>query len=187
MMPNLMHGFKIADAARMSMRKVTWALWAASVVGIVFSMLAAIYLAYRFPGGALQLSEPRYAGRGADAFKKVVSLFDNPTKPQWNEISFMGVGAAITWVLVLLRTHFAGWPLHPIGYAFANTWGMDRFWFAVFTAWLIKVVITRYGGYRGFVRSLPFFHGLIIGEFSAMGFWLVVEWALGIRHHRLFP
>ncbi|MBW3623733.1 MAG: hypothetical protein KY468_10040 [Armatimonadetes bacterium] len=37
----------------------------------------------------------------------------------------------------------------------------------LFVSWLIKVLILRYGGLSGYRRALPFFFGLVVGEFTA--------------------
>jgi len=40
-------------------------------------------------------------------------------------------------------------------------------WLPVFITWLIKGALLHYGGLRAYQRALPFFLGLILGEFSA--------------------
>jgi hypothetical protein len=38
-------------------------------------------------------------------------------------------------------------------------------------AWILKTLILRYGGRGGFQRSLPFFIGLMIGQFVVGSLW----------------
>jgi len=185
--PNLFHGFKMGDATQSRAWRIAAAMGAALAVGTVFSLTENVWLAYRYPGGAINLSSPRYAGRGAYLFRVLLDRLTPPREPELGKIGLIGLGAAVTSGLVYLRTQWVWWPLHPVGYVFANTRAMEWFWFSVLFAWLIKTLVLRYGGHRGFVRSLPFAHGLVIGEFASFGFWLIVQYALGIRHHRLFP
>ena len=62
-------------------------------------------------------------------------------------------------------------PLHPVGYAVANTFTMDWLWCATFVGWAVKLVTLRYGGMRAYARFRPFFLVMILGEFSMAIFW----------------
>jgi hypothetical protein len=42
-----------------------------------------------------------------------------------------------------------------------------RLWFPIFVIWLVKSMLLRYGGLRSYHRALPFFLGLVLGEFAA--------------------
>ena len=58
-----------------------------------------------------------------------------------------------------------------------------RLWLPVFMAWLIKALVLRYGGLRGYRAALPFFIGLVLGEF-ALGFVrTVLDGTLGLSVH----
>ncbi len=49
----------------------------------------------------------------------------------------------------------------------AGSFGLFRLWLPVFVSWFAKVLILRYGGLRAYRRALPFFLGLVLGEFTA--------------------
>ena len=49
------------------------------------------------------------------------------------------------------------------------------FWFPAFLAWVLKGVITRYGGVRTYVRLRPVFLGFVFGEFFAAVFWTIIS------------
>jgi hypothetical protein len=83
-------------------------------------------------------------------------------------------GFAITLALSLLRMRLTGWPLHPVGYALANTPTMASVWVPFLIAWGCKAIVLRYGGMRLYRRSLPFFLGLILGDFLNGGFWTLL-------------
>jgi hypothetical protein len=66
-----------------------------------------------------------------------------------------------------MRARFLWWPFHPAGYLVSGSFGLFRLWLPIFVSWLCKSLILRYGGLRGYRRALPFFLGLVFGEFTA--------------------
>jgi hypothetical protein len=42
---------------------------------------------------------------------------------------------------------------------------MNWMWLSIFLAWLAKAGLLRWGGLKGYRAALPFFLGLILGEF----------------------
>ena len=56
---------------------------------------------------------------------------------------------------------------------------MDTAWFPVFLAWLLKIVLLKYGGLKAYRSLWPLFYGLILGQFVAGGFWLIVDYFTG--------
>ena len=75
--------------------------------------------------------------------------------------------AGFTLLLSMLHLRVPGWPFHPAGYLVVGSWGALRYWLPIFVTWLIKTGILRYGGLVAHNKALPFFVGLILGEFSA--------------------
>ena len=107
-----------------------------------------------------------------------------PYKKGW---AATGIGAAVMAGLIFLRNAVVGWPLHPIGLPMAGTWLVDRLWLPIFLAWLVKEVMLRYGGPKLYTRSVPFFLGLILGQFTCGLVWLVIDYFTGMTSNELFP
>ena len=63
------------------------------------------------------------------------------------------------------------WPLHPLAFAVSSSWEINLVWGPLFLAWLFKSLLLRYGGRGGFQRSLPFFMGLMLGQFVVGSLW----------------
>ena len=59
-------------------------------------------------------------------------------------------------------------------------------WFSIFLAWLIKVIVLKYGGAAVFTRSRDFFLGLIVGRMFISGGWLVVDYLTGTVGNPIF-
>jgi hypothetical protein len=64
-----------------------------------------------------------------------------------------------------MRLRFPAWPFHPLGFAVTASWEINLLWMPLFIAWAFKSLLLRYGGLKGFRNSLPFFFGLMLGQF----------------------
>ena len=87
--------------------------------------------------------------------------------------------------LLILQRRFLWWPLHPLGFVVSMDRVMDTAWFPVFLAWLIKTFMLKYGGVKAYQSLIPVFHGLILGQFVAGGFWLIVDYFTGMMGNGL--
>lgn len=71
-------------------------------------------------------------------------------------------------LLVLLfaagRLRFPKWPLHPVLFLVWATYPARLFAFSFLLGWLLKVLMTKYGGARAYQRFKPLMFGLIAGE-----------------------
>jgi len=83
--------------------------------------------------------------------------------------------------LAFARNTWFGFPLHPIGYAFASSYAMEYIWAVVLLTWLIKTLVVRYGGLKLYRRSLPFFFGMILADCVVQLVWGVTTSILGMR------
>lgn len=120
------------------------------------------------------------------AYNYVQSLMRYPTEPHlWGWIN-TGIGAAVMMALSLARWRCSWWPLHPLGYPIGPTWIMDHLWFTMFLAWLIKVLVLKYGGTGLYDRTRPFFLGMILGQLTPGGVFLVVDHLTGSIGNTIF-
>ena len=83
-------------------------------------------------------------------------------------------------LLMMARQRFLWWPLHPLGFAVSPGWALDRIWLSIFLAWLIKVVVLKYGGPGLYQKTRPFFLGVVLGQFVVGGLWLVIDGFTGM-------
>src|SRR5262249_28756201 len=81
------------------------------------------------------------------------------------QTAFVFGGLAVSLFLTALRGQFLWWPFHPVGLAVSSSWAMQYMWFPLLIAWVAKLAIMRGGGLRAYRAALPFFLGLILGEF----------------------
>jgi hypothetical protein len=105
------------------------------------------------------------------SYSNLLGAINNPAPQDWSGISAMGVGGGVAFLLTWLRTRFLWWPLHPIGYMAANSWGMHWNWGALTVGWLVKVLLLRYGGLGAFRKAVPLLIGLVVGDMLSEGLW----------------
>jgi hypothetical protein len=105
--------------------------------------------------------------------------------PNWLGWLIRLLGGGVMAGLILLQRRFLWWPLHPLGFVVSMDRVMGTAWFPVFLAWLIKSVLLKYGGIKAYRTLIPVFYGLIIGQFVAGGFWLIVDYFTGMMGNGL--
>ena len=104
-------------------------------------------------------------------YQAAATYHDTPRLPEEERVIATGVGAGVTVVLSLLRLRFAGFPLHPLGYAITCSYG-SLAWGPFLMVWVLKSLALRYGGMAFYRRTIPFFLGLALGHFAVAGiFW----------------
>jgi len=106
-------------------------------------------------------------------YERLQNLLNTQAGPKWLPTAFRGVGLAFTTLLILLRTRFLQFPLSPLGFAIAATFGY-HIWFPIFVVWMLKTFILHLGGPRLYRRLEPAFMGLAVGHFLVAG----AIWAL---------
>ncbi len=177
-----LEGLKLADAGGLRGRRVGAALALAATVTVPLAITWTLQTFYNTGFESLHIAHRSTSMVGTQihhAYVIIVEQHDSPTGPQWGGILAMGVGGLVTVALSVLRTQASWFPLHPIGYLAANAWGMQINWASFFLGWLIKVVVTRYGGLRIYNRLLPFFLGLLVGDAVNSALWGLIAWATG--------
>jgi hypothetical protein len=177
-----LEGFKLADAGGLRGRRVGRALAAAASLTVVLALCWSLKTYYTSGFVTLPIARRETSMVGTQihwSYQSLVESHDTATGPQLSGILAILTGGLIAVGLSSLRTRLVWFPLHPIGFVAANSWGMQINWVSFFVGWLLKVLITRYGGLRVYNRLMPFFLGLIIGDALHSGLWGLVAWVTG--------
>ncbi|MBI1928898.1 hypothetical protein HYR99_32215 [Candidatus Poribacteria bacterium] len=161
-MPHQLEGFKLAERARASNRRMLWGM----ILAIALTGPAAFwaYLAdgYRYSGAI------GYAWR---PFNLLQSWLYYPSSPDYGAIGGLIVGGVSTLFLMAMRMRFIWWVFHPAGFAVSSSWSMNVFWCSILVSWLLKLIILKVGGIKAHRGAIPLFLGMILGEFVTGGFW----------------
>jgi hypothetical protein len=173
---SVLEAFKIADVAHIRTRPLSVALLTGFVLSLVVSVFVVMVGCYRYGYLGLAITQsghwlaPQTREEGA-------RIFEHLTVPsRWSSGAVIGVvaGAAVVTVLGILRARFWWWPLHPLGYVAANTWGMQLYYMPFLVGWACKSLVIRYGGLRLYRQLMPLALGLIVGQLLNSGLWIVL-------------
>ena len=165
-MPHQLEGFKIAEKTGINNRRLLVAMIIATVVGVYASSWAFLDASYKL--GATANWRPQ------TAFVNLQRWLTYPSSPDYPAIVAILSGLMFSMLLMVMRTSFLWWKLHPVGYAISGTWGMNHFWFSIFISWLAKTTILRHGGLRDHRQGIPFFLGLILGDLTIGSLWSLI-------------
>ncbi len=158
-MPHQLEGFKIAERTNTRYSGYFWVMMLAGFAGALAAFWAMLHLNYIYGATA------KAGSFGPEGYDRLTGWLNSPTAPQYPKALAVGVGLAIAFFLEAMRLRFPAWPFHPLGFAVTASWEINLVWMPLFLAWLFKLLILRYGGLSGFRKSLPFFFGLILGQF----------------------
>ena len=162
--PHQLEGFKMAEQAGAEQhneyRKWFWWILAVGILGSLAGFWAMLHLNYDY--GALARARESY---GDEAYTRLAGWLASPRPGNQTVLAAIAAGFVFALFLQTMRVRLAWWPFHPLGYAVTSSWEINLVWMPLFLAWLFKVVILRYGGLPAYRRSLPFFFGLMLGQF----------------------
>lgn len=170
-------GFRLAEQTKGPQR----IMFLAQLLGLFIGSLCAFWIflhaSYSNVTGAPNIT----SWRGQEGYGRLQRWIEHPVGPDTFAWLFYAFGFMVVLALPLLRAHLPGFPLHPIGFAVSSGWSMHLIWFPVLIGWACKRTVVRYGGRAGYQRALPFFLGLILGDYLVGGFWSLVSVISGKR------
>ena len=185
-MPSQLEGFKISESAKIKSKQLAIAIMIGIAIAIPFGYHAALRKIYQLGGNLLNNwlvhSMPK------QPFQELGTMLRNPRQPDWMGMQFIGVGGMFTVFLAVMRMRFVWWPFHPVGYAVAFTERTIHWiWAPMLIGWAAKMLALKHGGVRTYRRFLPFFLGLILGDFFMGGFWGLIGLSSNAPGYLIFP
>jgi len=182
--PYLMNSFKIAHSINMKgkhlLLAVALAMVTAVTVGYYFG-LRTIYHNGAVTLGTAMEEPPTWT------YNKLQTYLEAPVEKSVLGICSTIGGAVLMWVLLVLNRNYLWWRLNPVGYLMGSTGTLAQIWSSTLIGWACSTISLHYGGLKLYRQLRPFFLGLILGEFMAAGVWLLIDYALGVRMHTIFP
>ena len=186
-MPSFIQGFKLAHDRKIALRPLLALMLVCSLITMAMGVYMNVKMGYAQGGLSL---DSWYAGaKGASEIPAIstVNLAKGVQDASYGNLVWLGVGLFLTYGMMLARSRFAWFPLHPIGLLVAQTYPIGAIWFSVFLGWLFKVLVTKFGGTDSYRKGVPLFLGLALGDVMMMIFWLVIDGWQGKTGHKLMP
>lgn len=172
-MPVQLEGMKMAERSGMRLNRMIGILMIAVLTGTLVAFLVLTGSMYHLGAKSAHVRDvSRYFG--GEAFSTLENHLTTGIPAQPFRLGAVVLGGLFASVLLSIRMVLPKWPFHPLGFALAGSWYMQTaVWLSIFAAWLIKVLLLRYGGHRAFIKALPFFFGLILGDCVWGMMWLI--------------
>ena len=183
-MASTANSLRIIEGEGRRRRPLFWAIMLSIIITMVSSIWILLKLAYSY--GGLNCNDWFFGGGAIAPYNFFASKILNPSEPNLLGWYITAGGAVGMLFLMFMRARFLWWPFHPIGFTIGPVWIMDQIWFTIFLAWLIKTVVVRYGGLKMFQKLRPLFLGLILGQFTCNGVWVLIDAIAGGRGNRIF-
>lgn len=178
-MPHQADALRMADQVGQGKRRLARVLVLAIVLGTIVSFAIALMVWYNQGAGAK--TDAWRTSMGRLPFDQLKDTLATPVHTDVSGSCAVATGFVFTGLLMLARSLFTWWPLHPVGYAIANTITMNQVWLPFFIAWVAKTTVLRYGGIRLYRATLPFAYGVIMGDFIAGGLTTAIGCLTGIN------
>jgi len=167
-----LEAFKLSKNVNLNARQITGVLLLAVAIGTLVSFHQ--HLVPYYAKGALTLrGGPWGYGMAIEEYTAAAAYEKIPLPPDHQRVVATIFGGVFTLVLSWARAHFMGFPLHPLGYAMACSYG-SLLWFPFLTVWCIKMPVIRYGGRELYRKLVPGFLGFALGHFVVAG----IVWGL---------
>lgn len=160
-MPDQLEAIKMGENTHVNQRWMFFSVILATVLGSILGHLVRIYLGYRWTP----------TNTGGDTTGVITQLTGSARGPNYTAIAMVVAGFAFVMLLDFIRFRVPGFPFHPAGYALAMNFGVDYYWFGLLVVLIVKVLVQRYYGLKGYEKLRMVAFGLILGEFVIETLW----------------
>jgi hypothetical protein len=166
-----LEGLRLGQSAGMKRRDIVVALFGGLLIGYAMGAWTHLQAYYHYganiiEGGTVQGGYRVQVAR--QEFQLLAGYTQRPAAPDVPRTIASSSGFIVATILMLLRWKFLRFPLHPLGYGVATSYGYVL-WGALLTAWVIKLIVLRLGGVRLYRQLAPLFLGIAFGHFFTLG------------------
>ncbi len=185
-MPHQLEALRLAGDPGRARREMMRAVLVAGLVGIPVAFLVYLWGFYELGAATARVKEWG-TGYGWETFPRLQGWLTDPAAAAHGKVSMVALGVLIAASLSVARSRIMGFPLHPLGFAVASSWGVWHLWMPIFIGSLCKAVVLKTGGLKLYRNATMFFFGLMLGEFVVGCGWTLFGIAFGIRAYDFWP
>ena len=185
-MPHQLEGLRIAHVGKVRMKSMFYLIILAMVIGIVAAYWNILRMYYIKGAGTPYVNQWR-TDMGLMPYRQLRAWLDYPADSGLASLPYISGGMLATFLLMFLRTNFLWWPIHPIGFAVGHSFIIDLIWTPMCVSWCLKKIVLQYGGIRAYRRSMPFFIGLLLGDYLSGCIFSLIGVIFDIPMYRVFP
>ncbi len=186
-LPTYVDMMRLSDATQIRRRALVIALAVGSLLSIAASLWVALDVYYRY-GAATALTDQWRTYQGRMPFEILRSQLDGTVPPlDLPRVLAAVCGFAVTLGLQAANLRLMWWPFHPAGFVMAQSGALEWFWCPMLIAAAIKIVLMRAGGLKLYRRAIPFFIGLVLGDYAIAIVLTILGWLLHTPMYKPFP
>ena len=186
-MGHQVEALRLSDQQRFHPRRVALGIMSIALLAWACAFLIVLHLDYTLGAATSRQLGGTQVWYTRDAYNTSQNWFTQMAPPDRSGILAMGAGGIVTALLSVARLRIMGWPLHPVGYALMGAFTTGYLWLPLWISCLLKAGIVRYGGLRYYRLCMPFFLGLLLGEFVVGGGWALLSVLTGQRLYVFWP
>ena len=181
-MPMQLEGLRIWHGAGLAPRSLLWPLLLATGLSVVAGPWACLHVGYR--EGAVSKCIGYSSWTGIEMYGWLRHALTAGYAFSWARWFAVFASAGLTLGLWAMQMRFSWFALHPLGYCAGPM--LVWIWVPFLITWVIKSLVIRYGGQRLYRRLIPFFFGLILGDYLTGAVWSLVSQAFQFAGYQVF-
>ena len=162
-------------------------VFAGIVIALFIGSLGSLWMIFHlcFEYGGINMNTYFFRDGPSYAYQFAMRNLD-PAGFYWPGAAFFTTGGVAMALMMFARMRLPWWPLHPVGFPIGANYITEFMWFSIFFAWAVKVCVLRYAGSAVYQSSQSFFLGLIAGQVTSAGAWLVIDYFFGTLGNSIY-
>ena len=181
LMPYVINSLKLLELRQVKISRGAIACAVAVVLGLAVALPVTLWFQYDrgiLAAGGYHTLSPRYAYAPAVRAQLELMAQDNlelsnslsgldrftHARPDTRSLIYFSIGLGLVLLFTTARLRFPKFPLHPVLFLVWITHPGRAFAPSFLIGWLVKLLVTKYGGATFYRKGMPLMFGLIAGE-----------------------
>jgi phage shock protein PspC (stress-responsive transcriptional regulator) len=181
-MPTQLEGMRMWQAAGLRPRDLLWPIVAATVVSSLAGPWAVLHVAYTEGAATKCIGYARWTGY--ESYGWMMNMLTAGRTLEWPRIIAVLASAGLVMALWVMQARYPWMWLHPLGPAAGNF--LIWVWCPFMIAWAVKYAIVRFGGQKVYKAMVPFFLGLVLGDYVTGAVWSMISQMLKVPGYQIF-